>query len=258
MSTVDAATSAVTNTPATTAQAAGQSAQNLADYDDFLTLLTAQLSNQDPLDPEDSTEFVSQIATFTTVEQQINTNDKLDQLISLQAGTAVEELGRYVGREVFAEGLKMNYAGGEIELATPEVRGADKVEVVIKNELGLDVARLEADGRGGPVTWDGDNLFGGSAQNGVYAIEYQITRSGPEGEVVETQTPPSAGLVVEARYDDAGEVQLLLEGGVVVVNPADVQAVYTSTGSGADAGSVIEEGAEAVVEAVEAVEAATS
>lgn len=50
-------------------------------YDDFLQLMVAQLRNQDPLNPTDSTEYMSQIAQFSSVEQGINTNSKLDQLL---------------------------------------------------------------------------------------------------------------------------------------------------------------------------------
>ena len=50
-------------------------------YNDFLNLMVAQLQNQDPLNPTDSTEYMSQIAQFSSVEQGINTNAKLDQLL---------------------------------------------------------------------------------------------------------------------------------------------------------------------------------
>jgi flagellar basal-body rod modification protein FlgD len=50
-------------------------------YNDFLKLMVAQLQNQDPLNPTDSTEYMSQIAQFSSVEQGINTNAKLDQLL---------------------------------------------------------------------------------------------------------------------------------------------------------------------------------
>ena len=50
-------------------------------YNDFLKLMVAQLRNQDPLNPTDSTQYMSQIAQFSSVEQGINTNAKLDQLL---------------------------------------------------------------------------------------------------------------------------------------------------------------------------------
>ncbi|MEL6978921.1 MAG: flagellar hook capping FlgD N-terminal domain-containing protein [Pseudomonadota bacterium] len=260
MSTVDAAASAVTapNAAATVA-AAGDADNTLSDYDDFLTLLTAQLRNQDPLDPEDSTEFVAQIATFTQVEQQINTNDKLDALIAAQTGSAVEQLGRFVGNDIVADGLNIAYDGGQIELTTPQVSGASKVEVVITNQNGQPVARIPAETRGGSVTWDGSLLGNANAAPGVYGVEYEITRTTSAGDEVETQTPQSQGRVIEARFDADGEVELLLEGGVIVVSPAAVQAVYeapvaasatqTTTQDLADAAGAVSSAAEAVVQA---------
>lgn len=52
------------------------------EYDAFLKLMTVQLENQDPLNPMDSADYVAQLATFSVVEQSIQTNDKLDQIIS--------------------------------------------------------------------------------------------------------------------------------------------------------------------------------
>jgi len=49
------------------------------DFDDFLQLLTTQLQNQDPLNPMDSNEFTNQLVQFSQVEQQINSNQKLDK-----------------------------------------------------------------------------------------------------------------------------------------------------------------------------------
>src|SRR5580765_5820185 len=79
MTTVPATNSSTTTPPATSSTAA--SATSTLDYNSFLQLLIAQLQNQDPLNPTDSTEFVSQLASFSSVEQGVNTNSKLDQLL---------------------------------------------------------------------------------------------------------------------------------------------------------------------------------
>jgi flagellar basal-body rod modification protein FlgD len=57
------------------------SAMSSLNYNDFLQLMVAQLQNQDPLNPTDSSQFMSQIAEFSNVEQGINANSKLDQLL---------------------------------------------------------------------------------------------------------------------------------------------------------------------------------
>jgi flagellar basal-body rod modification protein FlgD len=82
-------------TPTTTQDTSSSSAINTPtlDYNAFLQLLLAQMKNQDPLNPTDSTEYVSQLASFSNVEQGLKTNAKLDQLLTVsnlsQAGTLV-------------------------------------------------------------------------------------------------------------------------------------------------------------------------
>ena len=65
------------------------------DYNGFLQLLIAQLKNQDPTQPTDSTQFVSQLASFSAVEQQVQTNAKLDSILtSSKLGQADNIIGR--------------------------------------------------------------------------------------------------------------------------------------------------------------------
>lgn len=67
-------------TTPTTSSSGTQSSSTL-NYNDFLKLMIAQLQNQDPLNPTDTNQFATQIAQFSSVEQGINTNSKLDQLL---------------------------------------------------------------------------------------------------------------------------------------------------------------------------------
>jgi flagellar basal-body rod modification protein FlgD len=67
------------------------------DYQAFLKLLIAQLKNQDPTKPMDSTEFVAQLATFSQVEQSLAANTKLDSLLTSSALSLAEQL---VGRKI--------------------------------------------------------------------------------------------------------------------------------------------------------------
>ena len=67
------------------------------DYDSFLTLLIAQLKNQDPTEPQDSAQYIAQLATFSNVEQSIKTNAKLDELMTTFALSQAEGL---IGRTV--------------------------------------------------------------------------------------------------------------------------------------------------------------
>ena len=73
---VSQVSNSINNTPAL-----AKSSQSQLDYDTFLKLLVAQMKNQDPSKPMDSTEYIAQLATFSNVEQLITSNKKLDSLI---------------------------------------------------------------------------------------------------------------------------------------------------------------------------------
>ncbi|HEY9058313.1 MAG TPA: flagellar hook assembly protein FlgD [Aurantimonas sp.] len=80
-------------TPASaSASLATATSKNGLDYDAFLKLLVAEMSNQDPLNPTDSTEYIAQFASFSNVEQSIQTNKKLDSLMMVSALTQANSL----------------------------------------------------------------------------------------------------------------------------------------------------------------------
>ena len=89
-------TNAITSTNSTTSSsaAATPSAPTLG-YNQFLQLLIAQLKNQDPTAPTDSTQFVSQLATFSNVEQQVQANAKLDKILN---ASSIEQAESLIGR----------------------------------------------------------------------------------------------------------------------------------------------------------------
>src|SRR5260370_34022512 len=95
---------AAATTPTTTATGNSTDALNKlsSDFNNFLTLLTTQLKNQDPLSPMDSTQFTQQLVAFTGVEQQINTNSKLDQLIGLDKTGQLTAAANYIGDQIEA------------------------------------------------------------------------------------------------------------------------------------------------------------
>ena len=94
------------NTPASQPQAA------TVDYRAFLKLLVAQMKNQDPTSPMESTDYVAQLATFSQVEQSVQINNRLDQI--LQA-SVLSQAGSIIGRTVTT-------ADGEISGTVAEVR----------------------------------------------------------------------------------------------------------------------------------------
>ena len=89
----------ITSTPSATSGAAAAATAKAAtvDYNMFLKLLVEQLKNQDPTKPTDPTQYLSQLASFSNVEQAIQTNTKLDQLLTTNALSQAENL---IGRTV--------------------------------------------------------------------------------------------------------------------------------------------------------------
>lgn len=77
-----------------TAAASSKSA-GMIDYNGFLQLLIAQMRNQDPTNPTDSTQYMSQLAQLSTVEQAVQTNAKLDSLLS---SSAIQQAEGLIGR----------------------------------------------------------------------------------------------------------------------------------------------------------------
>jgi flagellar basal-body rod modification protein FlgD len=84
-------------TAAQTTSSTTTSTSNTLNYNNFLQLLVAQLQNQDPTNPSDPTQFVSQLASFSAVEQQVDTNSKLDALLTQNAFAQASSL---IGRTV--------------------------------------------------------------------------------------------------------------------------------------------------------------
>jgi len=83
-----ASASAVLSSAASSASSASSPAPTV-NYNQFLQLLVAELQHQDPTSPTDPTQYMSQLASFSTVEQQVQTNSTLDALLSAQASNII-------------------------------------------------------------------------------------------------------------------------------------------------------------------------
>ena len=166
---------------------ASQSAVSLADnFDDFLTMLTTQLQNQDPLNPTDSNEFTNQLVSFTGVEQSIATNQNLEALIQLQsisqqnneATVLIDYLGKTVGSNTNLSTLESDGASWNIELGV----AADEMTYEIYNENGVKVhneAASTTTSAGQHVfSWDGSLSNGGQAPEGLYYLVPTATTDG--------------------------------------------------------------------------------
>ena len=141
-------------------------------FDTFLTLLTTQLQYQDPLDPMDTNEFTSQLVEFTSVEQQISSNKKLDELIALQTDMQLNDAVGYIGKEVGADSIILMLQDGQSTITYDLGANADKVNILVIDEEGNTVRTLEGDTEVGhhEVAWDGLDEEGEELEDGLYGF----------------------------------------------------------------------------------------
>ena len=162
------------NLSSTAAGSSTASTQLTADYESFLKLLTAQVANQDPLEPMDSTTFVSQLAQLSQVEQSIQTNANLEQInVRLAAAGALSDI-QLIGHEVTLATdtieLRDGSAAFELELNEP----AQSVTARIMTEDGTVVRTLSGLNTSADtahaVTWDGYDNQGLLVPDAVFKV----------------------------------------------------------------------------------------
>ncbi len=195
-----------------------------SDFQSFLRLLTAQLRNQDPLSPLDSTQFVEQLASFSAVEQQIATNVKLDALTERLSVSAIDEASRWIGKDVETTSGAAHFEGAALSYLIPAGEVGTATEIVVSDLSGNVVYREEGDNLRREFTWRGENSEGGTAPNGDYLVS--VNRYDEDG-LAGTEQPIAFTRVVQARFEESG-VRLVLENGAIV-SPAEIAALRSAT-----------------------------
>lgn len=162
---------------ASTATQAGSDRNTLAqNYDTFLVLLTAQLQNQDPLAPMDSTQFTQQLVQFSQVEQQIRTNEQLEGLVGqYQAASAGAALS-YLGKDAIIEADETYLAGGVANWAYNLPERAESMTVHVRDASGKIVytSTTAANSAGEHLfSWNGATNNNTTAPDGVYTLTFE-------------------------------------------------------------------------------------
>jgi len=155
------------------ASATGSGKARLAEnFDTFLSLLTTQLKNQDPLSPMDANQFTAQIVQMTGVEQQLLTNDLLQKLVTNTAGGVATAVG-LIGKEVRAVTSDAALQGGNAEWIYKLDSAAADVKVEVLDSTGKVVhAEALADVTAGdhPYSWNGKDALGHKLPDGTYTL----------------------------------------------------------------------------------------
>ena len=190
-----------------------------SDFQTFLTMLTTQLQNQDPMNPIDSTDYAVQLATFAGVEQQVMTNDLLKSMGGNSGLGGLAQYSSWVGMDARIEGTVMA-DGKPVELHYTIPEGTTKAELVVRTGSGLELHRIDVTGTQPPYLWAGTSPGGEPLLKGEYALE--IEASDASGEV--EKVPVSAyGEVAEVRAGSAG-TEIVLKSGQKVA-PEDITAL---------------------------------
>ena len=231
----------VTSTGSTTDTSAIGRARLAENFDTFLSLLTTQLKNQDPLSPMDSNQFTQQIVQMTGVEQQLATNDLLKKLVSNTTSgvaTAVSLIGKEVRAESDLAALKDHKATWAYKLD----RAATDVKLEVLDSKGRVVASsAPTENKAGDhqFVWNGKSAAGTDLAEGTYSL--RVTAKDSAGSVVPS-TVFADGLVTGVEQAD-GATLLTINGAqipwdqLVTIRQPAAPATTASTGTSTTTGS---------------------
>lgn len=230
---VDSTTGVTTNAASDTG-ALGK-ARLAANFDTFMTLLTTQLKNQDPLSPLDSNQFTQQLTQMTGVEQQIYSNDLLKQMVT-NTGSGIGTAVALIGKEVKATAADAGLVKGKAEWNYNLPRDASSVQIEVLDAKGKVVqVAAPSDNKAGDhaYSWNGKDLTGKQlADGGPYTMK--ITAKDDTGAAV-TPTVFIKGVVSGVEQANGktlitlGGAQIPWESVTSINEPAAATTSTTST-----------------------------
>ena len=223
MSTVNSITSpqAATQTAATAAGAATSGAL-VGTQSEFMQLFMAQLQNQDPLNPQDGADMVAQLAQFSSVEQETQTNQNLANLTAQESSMANASLSSLVGRTCDA-GLGTVTVQDPTKIPPISVSAGSAItgaSIIVTDSNGKQVASLPIPANGGSVQWNGKDANGNQVPPGDYSVSVS---SGT------TTTPITANWVDSIDAVDLTATGSKLQMGGILVAPGDITSIGGTT-----------------------------
>ncbi len=200
--------------------------------DTFLTMLVAQLQNQDPLNPQDGSDFSAQLAQFSQLEQLINLNDSMGNFAQSYGEGSEGDVVGYIGKQVTGNVDAMTVGDGNVSGGFYALDQPADVMIAITDADGNTIKTLfegQQDSGSHTIAWDGTDNAGNAVEDGSY--KYSVMANAGYGY---SEVPSSiTGTVEGVAYND-GKAYLVVQG--VLLDPQSLTAV-------ADAGKTIESGA---------------
>lgn len=184
-----------------------------SDYDNFLKLLTAQIANQDPLEPMDASTFVSQLTELTQVEQTITSNANLEKILDKISGAGMGEELQLLGRSVVTEGETFTLKDGASRLSYTLEGQASRAKAVIRDLDGSVLREITDLPRAGKtrheIAWNGKASDGMPLADGTYKITIEAKTA--EDEAIKAKTYVE-GRVAELAMQNGAPVLRLASG----------------------------------------------
>ena len=222
----------LSNTAATTqvGAQAGNTQEN-----QFLQLLMTELQNQDPTQPTDPTQFVTQLAQFSTVEQLTQSNTTLTSMSQSLSGMALGQYSSLINQTVTAPASTVSVpASGSVSenmTFTITNNALTNPHVTLTNAAGTVVASLPVSGASGTVTFDGTDGNGNTLPAGNYTAALVGMTSGASGATTSSAgTLTTTGVVTSVSQGSGGAWNLQLQDGQGV-SASTVTAVQQTTAS---------------------------
>ncbi len=154
--------------------------------EDFLTLLVAQLQNQDPMDPEDASEFTSQLTEFSSLEQLENLNSSMDRLAVTQSQSDRFATMGLLGKDVTYTDGNFTFEGDPVSIGYQLDGQAASVTLSIQNESGQIISILNPTNLNEGkhfLNWNGLDNEGNTLPEGKYSIVLEATAAGEDATV---------------------------------------------------------------------------
>jgi flagellar basal-body rod modification protein FlgD len=181
------------------------------DLDFFLKLLTVQLKQQDPTEPLDTNQLTQQIATLSSVQQQINTNKNLETLIGATKNSQLSTAIGYIGAEIETSGNTGQVLNGQGAFAYNLPKQAASAKITISDSTGKIVFEGEGTKTAGRniIVWDGSNSVTGatSSPDGTYKIS--VIAKDTQGKDITVETS-AVGIVSSVEHDADGDIILTM------------------------------------------------
>jgi flagellar basal-body rod modification protein FlgD len=196
--------------------------------DDFLTLLVAQMQNQDPLNPSDATEFTAQLASFSQLEQLFNLNESMDKLAASQSNSERVSALSMIGKDVLVGGSTFTLNDGPEEIGYKVDGQVEDILIRIQDSNGIQVATMHPSELGPgnhSITWDGLDRNGEALPPGKYKL---IVESQTNGQEINNNATPLVRTEVNGIDLEGVGAVLLTDTGEFSL--AEVYGVYNSTG----------------------------